>query len=237
MRVAFLAAVFAAASTLAILACSSDEASATPDGDTTPDTDADPTPGGEDDEPVDSGQKFAPNGCPLKSTPFMVGKKVENVARGSGPSWTNVENAATDDGQFAETTITDGEETAEIRISDFGIDLPEDAETWGIVVELKRQTFTDGGTVQSGAVSVELGKQSDFKTDKASFYWPTKIIGRHGYGQEVDTWGADIYPADFERTDFAAKLWARKMPDGGVSGPVKTGVDSLKVQVWYCSKE
>ena len=241
MRVAFLAASIAAtlacASAITLLACS-DEGNAVADRDGSP---PDPgssggsVPGPDDDEKEDAGKKFAPSGCELRTTEHKIAGKAENLPRTGGIDWVNVANALTDDGAFAEITLDDGQESAELEVSDFGITLPPNAETWGIVVELKRRTLTDGGRVQTGQVNVQIArKTSNFKFDKDTFVWPTSIIGRHGYGQEVDTWNVDLVPGDVTASTFAAKIWARKVPDAGVPGPVKAGIDSLKVAVWYC---
>jgi hypothetical protein len=233
MRSALWALALTSSLALTYAACSSDD-SANPNSDA-----GSPDGGGEieDAPPSDGGTKFSPTGCPLKSTGFRSAKKAENLARAGAANWTNPPGALTEDGAFAQVTLNDAQESAELRVSDFGFALPATAETWGIVVELKRRTLTDGGFVQSGQVNVEIeGKTTTFKFDAAKFYWPTKIIGRHGYGQEVDTWGADLFPADVNKPTFAAKLWARRVAGQGVAGPVTATVESLKAEIWYCEK-
>jgi hypothetical protein len=219
---------------LAYAACSSDDSSnARPDGGS-----SDAGIGEEEQDPTaDAGVKFSPTGCPLKTTGHRSAKKAENLARAGAANWTNPQGALSEDGAFAQVTLNDGQESAELRVSDFGFDLPATVETWGITVELKRRTVTDGGFVQTGQVNVEIeGKTTNFKFDSAKFYWPTKIIGRHEYGQAVDTWGADLFPADVNKPTFAAKLWARRVAGQGVSGPVTATIESLKVAIWYCEK-
>jgi len=229
-----LGTAFAASALAAVVACSSDEpATATGDAGATPAPASDE----QDDVPIDAGVKLSPNGCPLKTTEPRSGKKAENLPRAGATNWTNPAGALSEDGNFAQVTLADGQESAELRVSDFGLAVPANAETWGIVVELKRRTLTDGGFVQSGQVNVEIeGKTSNYKFDNPKLYWPTRIIGRHGYGQEVDTWGVDLFPADVNRPTFAAKLWARRVPGQGVPGPVTATVESLKVAIWYCEK-
>jgi hypothetical protein len=189
----------------------------------------------------DGGPKRAPNGCILHGTGLRCGAKVETVANPdfTGPTvdWTNPEGAFDKDEKTATFTITDGQQTKKLRISDFGITFPSDkVETWGFIVELIRQTQTAGGVLQTANVNVEIpGKSTQFKYDNAEFYWPTKIMGTHAYGQETDTWQADINPPDFTPAAFAATLEVQKSPDGGTAGPVTGTVDSLRVEIWYAT--
>jgi hypothetical protein len=189
----------------------------------------------------DGGVKRAPNGCILHGTGLRCGAKAETVANsdfsGTAVDWTDPEAALKNDGQTATFTISDGQQTKKLRISDFGITFPSDkVDTWGIVVELIRQTQTAGGVLQTASVNVEIaGKPTQFKYDNADFYWPTKIMGTHPYGQETDTWRADINPSDFTTSAFAATLEVQKSPDGGTAGPVTGAVDSLRVEIWYAT--
>ena len=62
--------------------------------------------------------------------------------------------------------------------------------------------------------------------------WPKSIVGTHAYGQAVDTWGIDLYPADVNKPSFAAKVSVKRAADA--VGPVTAIVDSLKVAVHFC---
>ncbi len=137
--------------------------------------------------------------------------------------------ACTDDGQLATVTLAEGQESAKLRVGGFGFAIPDTAETWGIEVELKRRA-PDGG-VQDNQVNLEIeGKTSRFKYVTGD--WPTTIVGTHAYGQAVDTWGVDLYPADVNKTSFAATLTVKRAP--GAVGPVTAVVDSMKIAVHYC---
>jgi hypothetical protein len=178
---------------------------------------------------------MSPTGCLLKTTDYRAGAKAENVARTDitgAVDWTNVEGALSEDGKFATVTLNDGQESAELRVSQFGIKLPESVETWGIEFELKRRA-PDGG-VEDKRVDLGIeGKTVAWKYLKGP--WPTKIVGTHHYGQAVDTWGVDLYASDVNKDSFSAKLWVKKADDAG-PGPVTAIVDSIKVAVWYCPK-
>lgn len=182
--------------------------------------------------PQMDGGKRAPSGCLLESTGFRSGFKSDNVARSdvaNAANWTDVDNAREADGKFASITLEDGQESATLRVSDFGFALPAGAETWGVEVELRRQS-PDAGVADS-RIDIEIAnKTTDYK--RMEVPWPSSAMGTHAYGQAIDTWGADINPSDFNRSDFAAKL-SVKRADGAV-GPVSGVVDSLRVAVHYC---
>jgi len=167
------------------------------------------------------------------------GRVVQNVARTDvtgAADWDNVNGALVpDENQVASVTITDGQESAELRITDFGFQFPPKADIWGIIVELKRRTETDAGNHQTADVDVLIdGKKTTYKQDLADFYWPHVLCDggycTHAYGQEVDTWGADIFAPDFTKASFGTKLTVRKSAG---TGPLKALVDSLRVQVWF----
>jgi hypothetical protein len=197
---------------------------------------ADSSPGDAPAGPTDdSGVQFAPDGCRLITTGYLVGLKAENVARTditNAVNWTNVTAALVDDTKFATVTLNDGQESAELRVSQFNVNVPSNAETWGIEVELKRQA--PNGGILDGKVNLIMGtKPVQFKFFEPN--WPTTIVGTHHYGQAVDTWGVDLYPSDVDTPSFAATLTVKRALDAG-SGPVIANVDSIKVAVHYCTK-
>lgn len=176
------------------------------------------------------------DGCLLKTTDYRSGAKAENVPRTDitgAVDWTNVEGALSEDGKFATVTLNDGQESAELKVSQFGIKLPDTAETWGIEVELKRRA-PDGG-VEDARIDLAIEGKPDVKWKFLKGPWPTKIVGTHVYGQPVDTWGVDLYASDVNKDSFAARLWVKKAADAG-PGPITATVDSMKVAVWYCPK-
>lgn len=236
MRAAFIAVSLVSACVGAFVACS-DETATSPGatdggGGAEGGTSGDGAP-----RPSDAGTDapISPTGCPLATTGYRSGAKAENIPRtdiAGGVSWTDVEGALSEDGKLATVTLDDGQESAELRVSQFGIKLPDTAETWGIEVQLKRRA-PDGGVEDSRVDLAIEGKAVAWKYVKGP--WPTKIVGTHHYGQAIDTWGVDLYPSDVNRDSFAAKLWVKKSADAG-PGPVTATVDSLKVAVWYCPK-
>jgi hypothetical protein len=184
-----------------------------------------------DDVPEDGGG-LAPSGCVLKTTGFKSGKKAENVPRSDATgtaSWTNLTGALAVDGDFATVTLAEGQESASLRVSDFGFAIPDGAETWGIEVELKRQA--PGGGAADARIDVDIAnKQTHYKVVETP--WPTSIVGTHDYGQAVDTWGADVEPPDFDNAAFAARVAVKRT--AGATGPVTANVESIRVAIHYC---
>ena len=233
MRVAIALFALASSSAAIAVACGS-ETPASPtatDGGTTPnDTGAGTDTGTSD---VDSGVRLSPSGCVLKTTDYIIGKKAENIPRTDGVTgtadWIDVDGALSEDGKFASVTLAEGQESSSLRVSDFGLAIPATAETWGIVVELKRRA-PDGG-VEDSRIDVEIeGKETRFKFLKTG--WPVSIVGIHHYGQAVDTWGIDLLPLDVNKPTFAAKISVKRAAN--TVGPVTAIVDSLKVAVHFC---
>jgi hypothetical protein len=179
----------------------------------------------------------APNGCKLFSTGVKCGATAENVTRTDitgGVDWTNPSGALTEDNQSAKVVINDGQESSFLRVKDFGFTFPPNAETWGIVVRLERQVLEDGGRLRTSKVDVQIAtKTTEYKFDNPDFYWPIPIVGKHDYGQAVDTWGADLNPGDFTPATFAAILSVKKWDTGGLAGPITGIVDALKAEIWY----
>lgn len=223
MRVA-LAIVLVVAS-VPLLACS-DETSGTPSEGDGGSADAGNTKG--------SGGDRAPNGCLLQTTGYTVGAKAGNAPRAdvaNAVDWTNVDAARTDDGVFATVTLANGQESSSLRVSAYGFEIPDSAETWGIEVELKRRA--GGGGIEDAKIEIEIeGESPGYKFLDGP--WPTTIIGTHAYGQAVDTWGVDLYPRHVNAPTFAAKVSVKRAANA--TGPVTASVDSLKVAVHFCPK-
>ncbi len=231
MRVAIVAALAVAVSAAVIVACA-DETPATPENSDGGNSNKEGGSSGDTSTTEDGGGDRAPTGCLLKTTDYTIGAKAENVPRTdiqNAADWSDVEGALSEDGRFATVTLNEGQESSILRVSNFGFQIPDSAQTWGIEVELKRRA-PDGG-VEDAKIEIEIeGKPSRFKFVKTP--WPTTIVGTHAYGQAVDTWDVDLFPSDVNKASFAAKLTVKRTDDA--VGPVTAIVDSLKVAVHFC---
>ena len=244
MRFAYVVAVACIASGTAVFLACSDDPPATPSGTSTSSSTSSTSsssgqpPGDDDDEPeVDSGIKRAPNGCILHSTDYQKAGKAESLPRdgvsGGGVVWTTPEGAISEDGNFAIVSLEDGQESATLVLTDYKFDIPADKATYGITVQLKRQSLDAG--IRDSAIEVILDTNEIPRSKFVGSDWPRVIVGTHHYGQEVDTWGTDLNPPNINRTAFGARISAKRNP--GVTGPVLGRVDSVKIRVSYCNPD
>ncbi|MBX3233199.1 MAG: hypothetical protein KIT84_20620 [Labilithrix sp.] len=251
MRFAYVAALscFAFLGTAVVIACS-DDTGTTPGGGSTTSSSSTSTssgsssgqqPGDDDDDEdptaSDAGVTHAPDGCKLYSTELLKAGVAKSVPRGDvaggGVAWETPEGAISEDGEFATVTLEEGQESAYLELSDYKIDLPDDKATWGVIVQLKRQSLDSG--VEDVSINLVMDTEPPPTPKRFSKPWPRQIVGTHHYGARVDTWRTYLYPKNLRPTTFGPRLAARRMAD--VSGPVVAKVDSLKVQVWYCNAD
>jgi hypothetical protein len=201
---------------------------------------------GDDDEEVDSGLKYAPPGCSNPGTPscclvhstdYQKGAIAKSVPRdgvaGGGVAWATPEGAISEDGNFTTVTLEEGQESAYLALNDFKFDVPDDKATWGITVELKRQSI-DGG-VADATIEVLLDTAETPRNKVLKGTWPRLIVGTHHYGQEIDTWGTNLNPVNVRKTTFGTRIAAKRVE--GITGPVFARVDTLKIRVSYCNAD
>lgn len=177
----------------------------------------------------------APDGCLLTTTGFRSGTvaRVVPVATddGSEAVWSAPEHALRRDGAFAEAALA-GERSMRLAISGFGFDVPLDATTWGIEVELARRA-PEGG-IRDGRVDVRIeGKPSRYKFVEG--HWPTAIVGVHHYGQAIDTWGVDLVAADVDSEAFAITIDVARTEDAVAGDAPRATIDALRVAVHFCT--
>jgi hypothetical protein len=216
------------------------------------------------DEPVDAGPSFAGNdagssgssgnpppqdsGDPnkptcatgFKTTGFRPPTASEIQVRPGGAEWTDLNNAFAKDGVFAKATLADGtNETSWLIVSGFGFNIPSTAETWGIEVQFVRQA-PEGGIVEGRIEALVPNKVGRYKYiakmdgSGAPANWPSKNLGTHHFGQQIDTWGYDLYPADVNTPNFKIAVYAAR--EAGKTGTLTAIVDSINVAIHYCEK-
>ena len=192
--------------------------------------------------PADSGTQPTNPQCAtgFKTTGFKPGSVVESRARPGGAEWTDLTNAYSKDGTFAKATLPDGtNETAQLVVSGFGFQIPANAETWGIEVEFTRHA-PDAGIVEGKIEALVQNKVGRFKFigkadgSGAPANWPSKNVGTHHFGQQIDTWGYDLYPADVNDPKFAIGVYAVR--ENGKTGTLNALVDGMTVAIHDCEK-
>lgn len=228
------AAVAGVSSAGLVVACGSGESSGSAEGEGGT-TGADGGAGVDDptEEETDGGiyMTHADAGCPLKYAGPNPGTIAVSVPRSgaTGIPWAGPTNALTVDGQYARSTVTDGEQTELLRVTGFGFKVPSNVLIKGVVVELKRQGDNE---IVDGNIDLWLDGVAGDRPKFVASGWPTKI-GTHHYGQEVDTWGNDLTPDLLGRAGFGTEVFAKRREDAG-TGPVAADVESLLITIWYC---
>lgn len=250
MRFAFVASACFLIGTALFLACSDDtggtstsSSSTSSTGGSTSSSSSGQSQGDDDEGEVDSGIKVAPFGCKgdecciLHNTEYQKATVAQSLPRDGvaqgGVAWATPEGAVSEDGSFATVTLLDGEESAFLALNDYKFELPNDKATYGITVQLKRQS-ADGG-VEDATIQVILDTTATPRTKIYKEVWPRQIVGTHHYGQEIDTWGTDLSPSHINKTTFGTRIAAKRKE--GITGPVLARVDSLKIRISYCNAD
>lgn len=195
-------------------------------------------PGDDDDDTgkEDGGPKRAPDNCLLECTEYQKAAIAKSVPRdgvpAGGVAWATPEGAISEDSNVATVTLEDGQESAALTLTDYKFAIPDDKNTWGITVQLKRQSADAG--IRDSAIEVILDTKELSRSKFVAGDWPRKILGTHHYGQEVDTWGTDLSPKNLNVATFGAKVSVKRTP--GVTGPVFGKVDSVKIRICYAPK-
>ena len=249
---AFFAIAAAAGGTLCFLACSSDETPATSSssssGTTSGNTGSSGNSSGEGGSNVsvpDGGTLSSDGKCIIWCTPYQKAGKIESLKRadvtGKQNAWTNPGGGLQQDAELATVTLAEGEESEYLSVTGFDFSaITDERETWGIQVELTRQS--DDGGAGDALIEVIIDGQQDRvrkkilenkKNPSGLASWPRLQIGTHHYGQALDTWGTNLNPADVRKPTFGARIAAKRL-SGISSAPVTATVDSLKVSVCYC---
>ncbi|MBX3192587.1 MAG: hypothetical protein KF819_36720 [Labilithrix sp.] len=227
-RAALGAAVVTCAACALLAGCGSDETSPGASDDAAANGDAGAL-------PENDGGKFSDGGCIKQAGPkqgtVAVSRSRPNVT--GGKPWATPENARAVDEMFASATLGEGEETEEIRITDFGFRVPTSARITGIVVQLKRQA-PQAGVVDGLIGLVYAGERPSSRPKFMSTPWPDTIVGTHHYGYfEEDTWGDDVTANDVMQPDFGVTFFAKRQGDAGADERT-ANVESILVNVFYC---
>ena len=234
---AAFAAIACAASAALVVACGTSDpgSGATGDGGTSgQDGASSGTDSGDPAEQDTDGGIFmshADAGCPVKYAGPNPGTVAVSVPRAgaTGVAWDAPAKALTVDGQYANSIVTDGEQTSLLRVTGYGFNLPASVTIKGVVVQLKRR---GDNKVVDGNIELWLDGVPGDRPKFVASGWPTNI-GTHHYGQEVDTWGSNLTPELVGRPGFGTEIWAKRREDAG-TGPVAAEVESLLMTIWYC---
>ncbi len=146
-------------------------------------------------------------------------------------TWTDVNNALTQDNSYASAILTQANNTSHyLEVTDFGFAISSAATIEGIVVEVDRRE-SSGTPLRVFDNSIKLVKGGtiggDDKSTGAS--WPTSDTYA-SYGGASDLWGQTWSPADINSAGFGVAISAVK---DGSSDPRVAYVDHIRITVYY----
>lgn len=134
-----------------------------------------------------------------------------------------------DDG-YASASLTVGQETHYIKVTNFGFSIPAGSTIQGIAVEIERLC---GNCVDLSICIVKGGAIS--ATDKSvGAAWPVSDLDSYGtYGGASDLWGESWTADDINASNFGV-VFSASVPSGG---PFSARVDHVRITVTYTAPD
>ncbi len=147
-------------------------------------------------------------------------------------SWSNLADAAVEDGNSAYSTNLAGDEVTNLlRSSAHGFAVPSDAWVRGIQLDVRRASST-GNAIEDSMVFLRLGGQPVLDNRALAGKWP-QALTTATYGSATDLWGQSvIQPSDVNAAAFGVDLAAKY---GITAGNDTPDVDGMKLSVTYCA--
>jgi hypothetical protein len=145
---------------------------------------------------------------------------------GIGTSWSNPGNVTASDDSRAEAVFTLDGDSADLKATNFGFNIPSDATISGIVAEVERSASGGVGVTDKKIAIVKGGTISATNRADTITVWPTADAYK-SYGSSTDLWGETWAPADINSSEFGLAV-AASSPDLDVAG-----VDNIRITVHY----
>lgn len=156
---------------------------------------------------------------------FRQGNSGENEGLGDA-SWTDPEFGGATDALYAVSTLTAGQTSVRLKITDYGFTVPGGATITGIKVDITRYATSED--IQDLQVRLVKGGLTQTHDKAAGGNWPDgDNIGTVSYGGDADLWGDTWTPANINDAGFGAVL--RVQTVGGDTA----NVDGLEITVYY----
>ena len=154
---------------------------------------------------------------------------------GSGASWTSGNYAETSDSRYASASISNGQTTYNLSLTNFGWNLPSTATISGISVAIVEKASSNSSTTYVVDNQVQLLKAGSTSgiTNKAntSTKWGTSDTTQT-YGSSTDLWGKTWTGSDIDASNFGVQIQAK----GACSGSnchVTAYVNAVTITVYY----
>ena len=153
-----------------------------------------------------------------------AGAGASDQALGAGDAWGTPGNITANDASYATAGAQIGSGvTAALRADTFGFAIPTTATIRGIVLDIIRQEFREGGGIEGGGggdpgtvtdhtvqllkAGVAVGANKAI-TGSDLGAWPVNTDGTISYGSPTDLWGTTWTPAEINAAGFGAFLRA-----------------------------
>ncbi|MBO6940523.1 MAG: hypothetical protein JJ863_36455 [Deltaproteobacteria bacterium] len=156
-----------------------------------------------------------------------TGQAAMAVSAGAGDDAWAMPDAArmTADGQSASVTLRFTDSSQDLRLTDWGFELPSGATVDGVGVSVNRAA--NGNTVDE-AIQLIAGGDPAGSPKTVGGNWPSAPTNE-SYGNSTDTWGASLNRAIVNASDFGVLVRARHT--GGA--PTFTEVEHVSMTVYY----
>ncbi len=140
--------------------------------------------------------------------------------------WSNPNNIKAEDGATADVALV-GENSGELRGTNFGFAIPAGAFIVGIQVSIGEWQSAGGGSLvdQTVRLRTAAGAMGDNKASTTT--WPTGAIDERNYGNPIDMWGRIWTPAEINDPAFGVSLIAT------ATGSATASVDWFRITVSY----
>jgi hypothetical protein len=158
---------------------------------------------------------------PLTAGPNFAGT-------GAGGSWTNPTNISSDDNNYATTTITNNSNSGTLSATNFGFNIPVNANINGVQVSIGR--LASGSNVRDNTVQLIVGGTQSGNNNASASNWPTSEAAA-SYGSTSSIWGlGSLTPAQVNASNFGVALVVR---NNGAGSSRTASVDFIQITITY----
>jgi len=151
---------------------------------------------------------------------------------GSSATWNNTTNVTTSNNSYSivNNTLTNGDYTNYLKVTNFGFSIPLNVTITGIVVKVEK---LDGGTKnKTKDYRVRIIKNGTIGTTDLSSasFWPT-VDSYVTYGTTTQLWGTTWTPTDINNVNFGFAIAANRVGGGGATD--LPAIDNITITVYY----
>ncbi len=184
-------------------------------------------------ETAQNGWAFNSASCDGSNQSTLTMTKNPNTAANDNSigtqSWSNTNNALTDNGSYATVAINGIGQSNYLKATNFGFNIPGNATINGIQVEWKKGILSENGGADN---SVRIVRAGTITGDEKSTgqQWPMLGLNYVSYGGASDLWGLGWVPTDINASNFGAVISGKRTINQRGS---TFSVDTIRITVTY----